>query len=130
MTSQHERAHGVTPALSQDYATRTADQQAAFVLPHLRPGMNLLDVGCGPGTITLGLAQAVAPGQVIGIDHDATHIQAARAQLAQEELDNVSFQMGNALSLPFEDGIFDAAFENDMLTHLPQERFGRYQGQP
>jgi ubiquinone/menaquinone biosynthesis C-methylase UbiE len=121
MTSQHERAHGVTPALNQDYAARTADQQAAFVLPYLRPGMNLLDVGCGPGTITLGLAQLVAPGRVTGIDHDATHVQAARAQAVQEEIANVSFQMGNALSLPFEDGIFDAAFENDMLTHLPQD---------
>ena len=42
MTLQDERAHGVTPGLSQDYVTRTADQQAAFVLPYLRPGMNLL----------------------------------------------------------------------------------------
>ena len=120
-SQQHERARGVTPVLSQDYAARTADHQAAFVLPYLRPGMNLLDVGCGPGTITLGLAQAVAPGEVTGIDHDATNIQAARARLAQEKIASVNFQLGDALSLPFEDGIFDAAFENDMLTHLPQD---------
>jgi ubiquinone/menaquinone biosynthesis C-methylase UbiE len=121
MTSQNERAHGVTPALSRDYAARTAEQQAAFVLPYLRPGMNLLDVGCGPGTITLGLAQAVAPGQVTGIDHDPMHVQVARAKSVEQEVDNVSFQMGNAPSLPFADATFDAAFENNMLTHLAQD---------
>jgi 2-polyprenyl-3-methyl-5-hydroxy-6-metoxy-1,4-benzoquinol methylase len=75
MTSKHDRAHGVTPGLRQDYATRTASRQAAFALPYLRSGMNLLDVGCGPGTITLGLAQAVAPGHVTGIDHDSEHMK-------------------------------------------------------
>jgi ubiquinone/menaquinone biosynthesis C-methylase UbiE len=118
MASQDERAHGVTPGLRQDYAARTADRQAAFVLPHLRPGMNLLDVGCGPGTITLGLAQAVAPGYVTGIDHDLAHVEAARALAARLGMSNVTFQTGDALSLPFKDGTFDAAFENDLLTHL------------
>ena len=45
------------------HARRTAQSQAAFLLPHLRPGMALLDLGCGPCTITVGLAEAVAPGQ-------------------------------------------------------------------
>jgi SAM-dependent methyltransferase len=121
MTSQSERAHGVTPGLSQDYAARTADRQAAFVLPHLRAGMDLLDVGCGPGTITLGFARAVAPGRVTGIDHDSAHIEAARALTAEQGITNVTFQNGNALSLPFEDGTFDAVFENDLLTHLSQD---------
>lgn len=123
MTSQNERAHGVTPGLSQDYAARTADQQAAFVLPYLRLGMNLLDIGCGPGTITLGLAQAVAPAHVTGIDHDSVHIEAARALAAERGVTNVTFQIGNALLLPFEDGTFDAAFENNVFTHLSHNAF-------
>jgi ubiquinone/menaquinone biosynthesis C-methylase UbiE len=121
MTSQSERAHGVTPGLSQDYAARTADQQAAFVLPYLREGMDLLDVGCGPGTITFGLAQAVAPGQVTGIDHDSVHIEAARALVTEQGATNATFQIGDALALPFEDNRFDAAFENDLLTHLSHD---------
>lgn len=121
MTSRDERAHGVTPALRQDYGHRTAGQQAAFVLPYLRPGMNLLDVGCGPGTITLGLAQAVAPGRVTGIDHDEEHIEAAKALAAERGVTNVTFQTGDAFSLPFEDGTFDAVFENNMFTHLAQD---------
>jgi ubiquinone/menaquinone biosynthesis C-methylase UbiE len=118
MISRAERAHGVTPGLSQDYAARTADRQAAFVLPYLRPGMNLLDIGCGPGTITLGLAQAVASGHVTGIDHDSVHIEAAKALAAERGVTNVTFQIGNSLLLPFEDGTFDAAFENNVFTHL------------
>ena len=120
MTSENERAHGVTPGLSRDYADRTAGRQAAFVLPLLRPGMNLLDLGCGPGTITVGLAQAVAPGHVTGIDHDATHIKAAQALAAERGVTNVTFQHGSALSLPCEDAVFAAVFENNLFTHLAQ----------
>jgi SAM-dependent methyltransferase len=120
MTPHQARAHGVTPALSQDYATRTADRQAAFVLPYLRPGLSLLDVGCGPGTITLGLARAVAPGQVTGIDHDEAHIETAKTLAAEQGVTNVTFRTGDALSLPFADGELDAAFENDVFTHLAE----------
>lgn len=121
MTSEGKRAHGVTPGLRQDYGTRTAARQAAFMLPYLKPGMNLLDVGCGPGSITLGLAQVVAPGHVTGLDHDAAHIEAASALALERRVTNVTFHKGNALSLTFEDGSFEAAFENNMLTHLSQD---------
>lgn len=121
MTSQEKRAHGVTPGLRQDYAERTADRQAAFVLPYLRPGMHLLDVGCGPGTITVGLARAVAPGQVTGIDHDAQHIEAAQVLATERGVPTIRFQTGDALSLPFEDDTFDAVFENNVFIHLAQD---------
>jgi SAM-dependent methyltransferase len=120
MASQDGRAHGVTPGLSRDYVDRTADQQAAFLLPYLRSGMDLLDVGYGPGTITLGLARAVAPGHVTGVDHDAAEIDAARALAAERGITNVTFQTGNALALGFQEGTFDAAFENNLFVHLSQ----------
>ena len=121
MNSLDERAHDVTPGLHQDYVTRKAEQQAAFVLPYLRPGMNFLDIGCGPGTITLGLAQAVAPGHVTGIDHDEEHIRMARALANERGITNVTFEIGEALSLSFEDETFEAAFENNVFTHLAQD---------
>jgi SAM-dependent methyltransferase len=83
--------------------------------------MRLLDVGCGPGTITLGLARVVAPGQVVGIDHDRQHVAAARVLAAEEGVTNVSFVHGDALALPLGDATFDVAFENDMFTHLAQD---------
>ena len=61
--AQHGRA-----TFEAELAKRMASQEAAFLLPHLRAGMNVLDAGCGPGSITLGLAAAVAPGEVVGID--------------------------------------------------------------
>lgn len=120
MTSQKQRALGVTPELVRDYVTRTAHRQAAFALSYLRPGMNLLDIGCGPGTITLGLAEAVTPGHVTGIDHDVAHVEEAKALAEERGTTNVTFQLGNALSLPFREGIFDAAFENNVFVHLSQ----------
>jgi SAM-dependent methyltransferase len=120
MTSQKQRARGVTPELARDYGTRTAYQQAAFVLPHLRPGISLLDIGCGPGTITLGLAETVAPGYVIGIDYDAAHVEEAKALAEERGMTNMTFQLANALSLPFGDSKFDAVFENNVFVHLSQ----------
>jgi ubiquinone/menaquinone biosynthesis C-methylase UbiE len=113
-----ERSHGVTPGLSRDYLKRTAEKQAAFVAPYLRPGVRLLDVGCGPGTITVGLAEAVAPGHVTGIDHDEKHIESAQALVAEQGITNLFFESADALSLPFEDATFDAVFENNVFIHL------------
>jgi ubiquinone/menaquinone biosynthesis C-methylase UbiE len=78
-TRQRRYGPVFTPATVQHYASRTAVQQAAFFLPHLRlrPGMSLLGCGCGPGTITTGLAQAVAPGQVVGIDIEPNLVEHA-----------------------------------------------------
>ena len=64
------------------HARRTAQVNAAFLLPHLKPGMRLLDCGCGPGSITVGLAQAVAPAETVGIDASPDAIEAARAHAA------------------------------------------------
>ena len=113
-----ERKHGVTPGMAHMYAERTAPQQAVFLLPYLTPGMRVLDCGCGPGSITVGLAKAVAPGEVVGIDHDDLHIETARALAAERGVANVSFQPGDIYQLPFEDETFDAVYENAVFIHL------------
>ncbi len=109
---------GVTPANSQLLVARTATKEAAFLLPHLRPGMTLLDCGCGPGTITTGLAEVLAPGRVVGIDMDEERIAAAREHAAERGVNNVDFQAANVYQLPFPDDFFDAAFEHSVLMHL------------
>ena len=88
------------------HAERTAEFQAAFFLPHLRPGMALLDLGCGPGSITTGLAAAVAPGPTTGVDNDPV------------EIDGVEVTSADVMSLPFPDASFDAIFASALLQHL------------
>ena len=73
--------HGHHESVLRSHTWRTAENSAAYLLPHLRPGQDLLDVGCGPGTITADLALLVAPGQVVGLD--AAGDVVARAQTAR-----------------------------------------------
>ena len=61
------------------HARRTAERNAAFFLPHLQPGVRLLDAGCGAGSITLGLAEAVSGGEAIGVDASGEAIASACA---------------------------------------------------
>ncbi len=100
------------------HAKRTASQEAVFLLPHLRAGMHVLDAGCGPGSITLGLAAAVAPGEVVGIDAQPTLVEQARALAVQRSVTNVRFEVANVYDLPFPDGSFDAVFANRVLQQL------------
>jgi SAM-dependent methyltransferase len=98
--------------------SRTAATSAAFFLPHLRPGMRVLDCGCGPGSITVGLAEAVPTGQVVGLELDPTQVEAARERAANLDVRNVEFQVGSAYELPFPDACFDAAFAHMVFIHL------------
>ena len=101
------------------HARRTAERNAAFFLPHLRPDMRLLDAGCGPGSITIGLAQAVASsGEVVGIDADPTAVEAARTLAAERGCANARFEHASIYDLPFEDASFDAAFSHAVMQHL------------
>lgn len=108
---------GCTP-LDADLARRTADQRGGFFLQHLRPDMRVLDCGCGPGSVTIGLAQAVAPGNVLGVDIEPRQIEAARALSAQRSVPNVQFETANIYELPYPDGSFDAVYAQALLVHL------------
>jgi ubiquinone/menaquinone biosynthesis C-methylase UbiE len=110
---------------AHDYHTRrlsrrTAAVAAAFFLPHLRPGMRLLDCGCGPGTITVGLAESVAPGEVVGVDPLASRLAMASANAAAPGIVNARFEQGDMHALPFEDQSFDAAFVHAVMEHIAE----------
>lgn len=110
--------HGHLGVVVASHATRTVDDSALFLLPHLEPGMRLLDVGCGPGTITVGLARRVAPGRVVGIDAAAEVLEEARAHAAGVGVDNVEFHEASIYDLPFRDGGFDVVYAHQFHQHL------------
>ena len=115
-TSNEIYTPGYVPNASRFMANRRAATHAAFFLPYLKSGMDLLDCGCGPGTITVGLAQAVNLGHVSGIDIAESQIELAKAQAAG--LNNVDFRVGNIYDLPFEAAAFDAVFAHAVIEHL------------
>jgi len=112
--------HGHHAAVVASHARRSAEVDAAFFLAHLRPGLRLLDVGCGPGTITAGLAKRVAPAPAIGIDASADVIAAAQALLGEADLANLSFEAGNLYEPRFEARSFDAIFAHQVLQHVQE----------
>lgn len=118
---RHETyTHGHAPAVVRQHAQRTAEEAAAFLLPELRPGMRLLDVGCGPGSITRGLAERVAPGEVVGVDLSRETLEAARRDAAARGLTNLRYETGSVYELPFPDASFDAAYAHQVLQHLKE----------
>ena len=113
---------GYAPGFGDDalamLTRRTAAARAGFLLPLLAPGMRLIDIGCGPGTITRGLARAVAPGRCVGVDLEPSQVVLARAAAVEERVESVSFEEASAYALPFADGSFDAAFSHALFEHL------------
>lgn len=109
---------GYTSASMQMMASRTAEVHANFFLPHLRAGMRLLDCGCGPGSITVGLAGAIAPGEAVGIDIEPAQLDFARTHAARKGITNVRFEVDDICNLSFPDSSFDAVFGHTILMQF------------
>ena len=97
---------------------RTASRDAAFFLEYLKPGMRLLDCGCGEGTITVGLAEVLSPGEVVGVDIASQSLQSATQLATDRGLSNARFEEGNVYELPFPNESFDAVFSHALFEHL------------
>jgi SAM-dependent methyltransferase len=110
--------HGSAAIEQRRLARRTAATSGGFFMPYLRPGMSVLDCGCGPGSISLGLAEAVANGEVVGIDIQTAQVDRARALAAERGVTNVRFEVGSVDELPFPNASFDAAFAMTVMEHV------------
>ena len=97
----------------------SAETQASYLLGHIRPGLRVLDFGCGPGTISVGLARAAAPGEFHGVDMEESQIELARSAAMAQGLDNALFHVGDVTDLDFEDDFFDVAHCHNVLMHVP-----------
>jgi SAM-dependent methyltransferase len=113
-----ERPYRIDDEFSRAVFARRTGEAATFFTPHLRPGMSVIDCGCGPGSITAALAKIVAPGPVIGIDIRENALAQGRTLARQQSLANLAFAAASIYHLPFADGSFDAAFTCAVLQHL------------
>ena len=110
--------HGHDESVLRNHAWRTAENSAAYLLPLLRPGQRLLDVGCGPGTITLDLGARVSPGIAVGLDASSDVVAQAEERRHEVGSANVTFCTGDVYDLAYEDASFDVVHAHQVLQHL------------
>ncbi|MFJ2897001.1 methyltransferase domain-containing protein [Streptomyces sp. NPDC087218] len=110
--------HGHHESVLRSHSWRTAANSAAYLIGELRPGMTVLDVGCGPGTITADLAELVAPGRVTGVDTADGILARAAGTASGRGLENVGFAVADVHDLDFPDDSFDVVHAHQVLQHM------------
>jgi ubiquinone/menaquinone biosynthesis C-methylase UbiE len=109
----------IDPSVQPGYVgKRDAKTFLPFLAPHLKPGMEILDAGCGVGAIALDLAATAAPKLIVGVDVDEAQLAAARESALVRGIANASFEVGSAYDLPFPDESFDVVYANTVLLYL------------
>jgi SAM-dependent methyltransferase len=118
VSARETYSHGHHDSVLRSHRWRTAENSAGYLLPHLRPDARLLDVGVGPGTITLDLAARLPAGQVVGVDNVVTAVEATRALVARAGAENVQVEVADVYALDLADGEFDVVHAHQVLQHL------------
>ncbi len=109
--------HGHHDSVLRSHRWRNVDNSAAYLRPHLRAGLRLLDVGCGPATLTLDLARHVPNGHVVALDRAEAVLDEARETLRGSE-PPVLVTSGDVYALKFDDASFDVVHAHQVLQHL------------
>jgi SAM-dependent methyltransferase len=110
--------HGHHETVLRSHRWRTAENSAAYLVPKLRPGQTLLDIGCGPGTITVDLAERVAPGRVVAVEPTDAALDLARAEADRRAVSSVEFVTADVHALDFPDASFDVVHAHQVLQHV------------
>ena len=110
--------HGHHESVIDHHGARTAENSAGFLIPHLQRGTTILDVGCGPGSITVDLARRVHPGHVVGVDVSSDVVELAVTLASDLGVTNVAFRQGSAYELSDLDQVFDVVYAHQTLQHL------------
>ncbi|KAA8970021.1 methyltransferase domain-containing protein [Mycobacterium sp.] len=114
----HRYTHGYHESVLRSHRRRTAENSAGYLLPHLRQGLSLLDIGCGPATITADLAARIDPGRLTAVDISAEALDLARAEVDARNLSNVSLATADVHALEFPDDAFDVVHAHQVLQHV------------
>lgn len=117
MTSERY-THGHHESVLRSHRWRTAQNSAGFLLSYLREDARVLDVGSGPGTITVDLASRVPRGSVIGIDQSAEIVARASSDFTRDDHPNLEFRQGDVFHLEFAEATFDVVYVHQVLQHL------------
>lgn len=112
----HVYTHGHHESVLRSHRWRTAQNSAGYLLPYLEPGQAVLDVGCGPGTITVDLAERVSPGRLTAVEVTAEALELARAEA--RSVDTIDFAVADVHNLQFPDGTFDVVHAHQVLQHV------------
>lgn len=110
--------HGHFGTIVDNHAQRTAANSAAFLLPHLQSTDTLLDLGCGPGSITLDLGEWVAA--TVGLDSAPEVIARAEDEAAGRGSTNARFEVASLYEIPFADDSFDVVYAHQVLQHVAE----------
>jgi ubiquinone/menaquinone biosynthesis C-methylase UbiE len=110
--------HGHDAAVLRSHSWRTAENSAGYLLPRLRPADRLLDVGAGPGTISIDLARRLGEGWVEAIDSAPAAVAAAQHAATEAGVDRIRFSVGDGYALDFPDDSFDVSHAHQVLQHL------------
>lgn len=118
--SEHQTyySQGYDTSVSNTHLWRTAESCSSYMLHLIKPNSVILDVGCGPGSITLDLAKRVPSGKVIGIEPSVEVLDEANKKLAENDITNAEFKVALAYKLPFDDNTFDIVHSHQVLIHL------------
>lgn len=105
-------------AVLQTHGWRTATNSASYLLPHIKPSMTILDIGCGPGSISIDFARRVPQGHVTGIEYVSDPLDQARELAAHQGVTNIEFHVGDIHNLAFLDNSFDIVHVHQVLQHI------------
>ncbi|WP_029391238.1 methyltransferase domain-containing protein [Streptomyces xiaopingdaonensis] len=110
--------HGHHASVLRSHRWRTAANSAAYMLEEIASDASVLDIGCGPGTISADFAEVVPSGHVVAVDASSTVLREAEAAAGQRGLRNIEFRVGDVHGLDFGDGAFDVVHAHQLLQHV------------